>query len=331
MDAVEVLVSLFSSSVIKVSKTDCSRIYMVDGIYQSVVCFFMGYLLVAPATSVTENGLVISDRSRMGVFIACGAGSVVNLYIILNSYRWDWLVLLIVTISTLLIWFWTGVYSSFTASFQFYKAGAEVFGTLNFWLLTLIVIIISLLPRFSAKFIQKNFFPLDVDIIREQVRQGVFNYLDEPKNAEEKPSDDSTASSDVAHPLKPSAKGPASIPDSERPLYPPSEATTKTRNPRSQNSSDGTDKTKPSLDLMTSTMNRPNPLVRPSFEATRRSYERSPRSMDRLRPSFEGSRDFTSAALLSRVESSHSPHGHSHGSALTPSTSRMRDLTSDLQ
>ena len=139
---------------------------MIDGAYQSVVCFFMGYLLLMPATSITENGLVISDRSRMGVFIASAAGSVVNIYVILNSYRWDWLVLLVVTISTLLIWFWAGVYSSFAASRAFYKAGAEVFGTLNFWLLTLVIIIICLLPRFSIKFIQKTFFPLYIDIVR---------------------------------------------------------------------------------------------------------------------------------------------------------------------
>jgi phospholipid-translocating ATPase len=292
---------------------------MFDGVYQSVICFFVGYLLFAPATFVTESGLGVSDRSRIGVYIACATVAVVNIYVLLNTYRWDWLMLLIVVISTLLIWFWTGVFSSLKGSFQFYKSAAEVYGTLTFWTLTLLTIVICLLPRFSAKFIQKNFFPLDVDIIREQIRQGVFNHLDEPGSA----ADSSTTSSELIKPAKVNGKSPASIPDSERPIYPPSEATAKTRNPRSQNSSDGTDKTRPSLDLVLPTRGHP------SGGQVRSSFERSRQSMDRLRPSFEGSRDFTSAALLTRLESSHS--NPQSPCPVTPSSSRMRDITSSLQ
>ncbi|KAI9748069.1 MAG: c-5 sterol desaturase, partial [Chaenotheca gracillima] len=32
-------------------------VYMIDGIYQSLICFFMPYLLFSPATAVTSNGL----------------------------------------------------------------------------------------------------------------------------------------------------------------------------------------------------------------------------------------------------------------------------------
>src|SRR5438045_9575882 len=119
-------------------------LYMGDGIYQSLIVFFMGYLLFMPATPVTENGRGVDDTERMGVFIACSAIAVVNTYILMNTYRWDWLMCLIVAISILLIWAWTGIYSSFKSSFQFYKAGSEVYGTLNFWALTLLVIIICL-------------------------------------------------------------------------------------------------------------------------------------------------------------------------------------------
>lgn len=296
---------------------------MFDGVYQSVMCFFMAYLLFAPATFVTESGLGVADTSRMGVYVASATIAVVNIYVLLNTYRWDWLMLLIVSVSILLIWFWTGIYSSFPGSAHFYKSASEVYGTLTFWTLTLLTIIICLLPRFSAKFIQKNFFPLDIDIIREQIRQGTFNYLDKPVSATDKSGDSSTTSSELLKPMTVNGKGPASIPDSERPLYPPSETTAKTRNPRSQNSSDGTDKTQLSLDLMPPMHNRP------SIGPVRSSYERSRQSMDRLRPSFEGSRDFTSAALLTRVESSHSNPYSPY--PITPSSSRMRDITSELQ
>jgi phospholipid-translocating ATPase len=46
------------------------------------------------------------------------------------------------------------------------------------------------------------------------------------------------------------------------------------------------------------------------MERPRPSYDRMRASMDRVRPSFEASNDFTSAARLARVESSHSAHQH---------------------
>src|SRR5947207_7911527 len=45
------------------------RTYMLDGIYQSLICFYMTYLLFAPAEFVTENGLNVEDRVRMGVYV----------------------------------------------------------------------------------------------------------------------------------------------------------------------------------------------------------------------------------------------------------------------
>jgi phospholipid-translocating ATPase len=240
----------------------------------------------------------------------------------MNTYRWDWLMCLIVAISILLIWTWTGIYSSFKNSFQFYKSASEVYGTLNFWALTLLIIVICLLPRFSVKFFQKNYRPLDVDIIREQVRQGKFDYLDQfeayvpPKATSSASSSDSPTQPPDYQPAV--AKKPPSIPESQRPIYAASvAATSTTRNPRSQNGSDGTDQTKHSTDLSRL------PGIRPSLERVRSSFERSQQSMDRLRPSFEGSRDFTSAALLTRIESSQS-------NQRTPVSRRRQDITTDL-
>ncbi len=101
---------------------------MLDGIYQSLICFFMVYLLFSPATFVTGNGLHVNDLERMGVYVGCAAIVVVNMYVLLNTYRWDWLILVLVIISILLIWFWTGVYTAFTSSARFYKAAPQVYG-----------------------------------------------------------------------------------------------------------------------------------------------------------------------------------------------------------
>lgn len=162
---------------------------MIDGVYQSIIVFFMGYLLFAPANFVPVNGLNIDDTSRMGVFVATAAVIVVNLYVLNNTYRWDWLTLLIVFISIMLIWFWTGVYTSFTAGYTFYGAAAQVYGALSFWAFLLLTVVMCLLPRFCTKAAQKIYFPYDVDIVREQVRQGKFDYLKDSDSLAPPPPD----------------------------------------------------------------------------------------------------------------------------------------------
>jgi phospholipid-translocating ATPase len=273
---------------------------MFDATYQSIICFFMTYLLFAPASANSHSGQSVDDRERMGVYVACATIVVVNLYVLINTYRWDWLMLLIVSISILLIWFWTGVYSAFRTSEQFYKAAPQVFGQLTFWAVSFLTVVLCLLPRFTAKVVQKIYFPLDVDIIREQVRQGRFKHLDDSGAKMFPPKVSSTTSSEITPPAHTNRN--PNLPDDERPIYPPSIAPTTTThgNPRSQTGSDGTEYTRhqpsPSIDRQT----------RPSFDRARPSFDRIRSSMDRVRPSFEASNDFTSAALLARIESSHS-------------------------
>ncbi len=280
---------------------------MLDGIYQSLICFYMPYLLFAAATFETSSGLSVNDTERIGVYVACATIAVVNVYILLNTYRWDWLMLLLVSISILLIWFWTGVYTAFSSSYQFYKAAPQVYGQLTFWTLTLLTIWICLLPRFTAKAFQKIYMPRDVDIIREQIRLGKFKHLDKFE-AHLPPKTVSPASSEDSRPVKPvvGVRLPMADTESQRPIYPPSVAPTNTTyNPRSQNGSDGTDYTRHKTSLegpARPSLERP----RPSFDRPRPSFDRMRESMDKIRPSYEASNDFTSAALLTRIESSHS-------------------------
>ncbi|PBP15920.1 phospholipid-translocating P-type ATPase [Diplocarpon rosae] len=276
-------------------------LYMVDGLYQSVILYWMAHLAFSPGNSVTHNGLNVDDRVRFGVYIAPAAIMVINLYILINTYRWDWLMLVLVIVSSLLVWFWTGVYSAFSSSAFFYKAATQVFAQPSFWAVTCLSMVLCLAPRFAAKAIQKIYFPYDVDIIREQVRQGKFDHLDKNKSAarssEEEMSNGSTSTSyEIAKPSKHTHY--PSIDEDQRPIYPPSVApTTATHN---QHSSDGTEFTRHRAS------SEQTPTRRPSLDRARPSYDRIRASMDRIRPSYEQSNDFTSAALLTRLESSRS-------------------------
>ncbi|AEO65121.1 uncharacterized protein THITE_2153879 [Thermothielavioides terrestris NRRL 8126] len=294
--------------------------YMFDGIYQSVASFFIPFIFVVLTTTATGNGLVIAERTRLGCYVAFPAVITINAYILINTYRWDWVMILVVVLSDLFIFFWTGVYTASTYSAGFYQAAAQLFQELTFWMCLIVTPTICLLPRLVIKVIQKSRFPYDVDIIREQAKRGDFADADATKAAAmaagEGIDGGSSKSSSSSGKLSGRSRKPkhtqyASVDEDRRPIYPPSVAT---HNTRTQNGSDGTNyimQSRASAELQGDLVGEEpeRAVTRPSIDRARPSYDRIRRSVDRVRPSFEASNDFTSAARLSRVESTHSTQG----------------------
>lgn len=286
-------------------------VYMLDGIYQSVICFYLTYLNFNTGVFAGPTGQDMNGREQMGVYVACSAVFVVNAYLLINQYQWDWVFGLVIAISALLVWIWTAIYSAFPAVPMFYGTAGQIFGSLSFWTTVLLTVIVCLLPRMTAKAIQKLFFPRDIDIIREQVRQGKFAHLYTNSSNPTPTESTNSAVPPTAKPVQTYERD-----DELRPIYPPSVApTANTAGKRaSGNGSDGTDgsgyqgtggtftprrfsleRHRPSMDRARMSVDRP----RPSFDRVRSS-------MDRTRASFEASNDFTSAALLARMESRNS-------------------------
>ncbi|KAI0203313.1 hypothetical protein F4808DRAFT_40658 [Astrocystis sublimbata] len=290
--------------------------YMGDGLYQSVITFFIPYLVVANTTSITGNGKDVIERFRLGAYIAHPAVITINLYILINTYTWDWLTILIITISDLLIFFWTGVYTSSTFAMTFYGAAAQIYSELSFWIVLFLVPLLCLAPRYAGKALQKVFWPYDVDIIREQISSGQYGKeiredAYEPHPIDTKGSISSASSSSRRKQHQPHK----SVDEDLRPIYPPSIAATSVAGygHGSQRGSDGTNYTRHDITNETP-VNQPADVpdrpVRQSIDRVRPSYDRMRQSMDRMdrsyRQSFEASNDFTSAAMLSRFESTHS-------------------------
>ena len=238
---------------------------MLDGFYQSVICFFTVYLLFQPGNFVSNNGLSVDDRERLGAYVAPATVASVNIYVLLNTYRWDWLMMLLTALSILLVWFWTGIYSSFSSSDYFYKAAAEVFGLPTFWAVTCLTIVVALLPNFIIKVLQKVYFPYDIDIIRERVQRGEFDNLDIAAN-EVLSKGSSAAESGIVKPINHTHY--ASVDEDQRPIYPPSVApTATTHNGRSRNGSDGTE-------YYHHRVSAEVPAVCPPVERSRASYNK---------------------------------------------------------
>jgi phospholipid-translocating P-type ATPase (flippase) len=148
--------------------------YCLDGIYQSAISFFFPYLLYMVAFP-SENGKPVDHRFWMGVLVTCIACISCNCYILFHQYRWDWLSSLIVAISILIIFIWTGLWTiNYQSSGEFYKAAPEIFGMTAFWACMFVGILCCLIPRFFYDFVTRIFWPRDIDIIRECVARGDF-------------------------------------------------------------------------------------------------------------------------------------------------------------
>lgn len=151
--------------------------YMIDGFYQSVVSFFFPYL-VYYLTFQNHEGLAVDHRFWVGVLVCSISVTACNINILLQQRRWDWLTLLINALSILVVFFWTGVWSSLSWVGEFYGAAPQLLGTLGFWCCFFVGAVVCILPRFIHDFIKRNFFPKDIDIIRERVAVG--DYKDYP-------------------------------------------------------------------------------------------------------------------------------------------------------
>lgn len=85
---------------------------MFDGLYQSVICFFIPYLVFAASTSINAGGQDFSIV-EFGTTVAACAVTVANLYVGLHIRYWTWMVFVIIIGSTIIFHLWIIVYSQF--------------------------------------------------------------------------------------------------------------------------------------------------------------------------------------------------------------------------
>jgi phospholipid-translocating ATPase len=282
-------------------------LYMADGLYQSVLVFWSAYLLFWPATGNSWNGLGVDDIPRMGAYVAASAVIIVNTYVLFNTYRWDWLTLLIQFISTMFVFFWTGVWTASTTSEYFYHGAAQVYCQPSFWVLLFVTTVICLLPRFAVKSMQKVYFPRDVDIIREQVNQGKFDYLKytdddfppRPADAGDKP----TAMADLSLSSHGAGIGATARRSSARRSTTATAATRPGNEDLEAHAGSHVELVASRLSTDLQRLSSDGALAHRLSTSSRPSFERARRSMDRMRPSFEASDHITSAAMLTRMSS----------------------------
>lgn len=140
--------------------------FIIDGVYQSVICFFVPFLTyyLSPTQSIT--GRSSDSLAELGTTIAIATIIATNIYTGMMTRYWTKLFVIITFLSTVSVILWTAIYSLFP--YALYNIVVELFSTAPFYATIILVQVLCLLPRFLYMYMQNNYFPLDIDIIQER-------------------------------------------------------------------------------------------------------------------------------------------------------------------
>lgn len=150
-------------------------LYMLEGFYQSFIAFFFPYFVYSPGRFESQNGLSVDHRFWMGLGSCTISVMACNFYVVTNQYRWDWFSSFINVLSSIIVFFWTGVYSTNVQTGEIYDLATEEYGILNFWAVVLLGLIACMLIHFVNLTVRAMVRPLDADIVREQWKIGEFD------------------------------------------------------------------------------------------------------------------------------------------------------------
>ncbi|KAG9123661.1 hypothetical protein FRC07_014357 [Ceratobasidium sp. 392] len=140
--------------------------YMFDGLYQSVVVYFIPYFIWTNPPAVSWSGKGIDSLADFGTTVSVAAIFSANIYVGINTRYWTVLTWIVTLGSMAVLLIWIAVYSQFE-SVDFNDEISILFSTMSFWGAVVLSISVAITPRFLVKFFTQAYMPLDKDIIRE--------------------------------------------------------------------------------------------------------------------------------------------------------------------
>ncbi|GAA5888077.1 hypothetical protein JCM6882_000274 [Rhodosporidiobolus microsporus] len=143
-------------------------IYMLDGIFQSAVIYF--FIFYSYDTTTARSDGYDINMYEFSTIMCVAAVIAANLYSGFNTFSWNWWVLGGVLIGPVLIVGYTAVYSAFPPDLiwtEVWGNNQALWPSAYWWLLLLFTILLSLAPRYFYRYIKENYYPTDIDILRQ--------------------------------------------------------------------------------------------------------------------------------------------------------------------
>ncbi|KAF8195975.1 phospholipid-translocating ATPase [Mycena galopus ATCC 62051] len=147
-------------------------VYMIDGLYQSVIIFFFLMFTYHSTTSRTDgyDGYI----NEMSTTMAISAVMVANLYTGLMATAWTFWMFFALFFSMAVIWGFTAIYAIVSPAYAvtvLYGNDHYVLQSAYFWLGILLTFFLAFTPRYIAKAWNFGYNPNDIDIMRWMVEK----------------------------------------------------------------------------------------------------------------------------------------------------------------
>ncbi|KAG0239908.1 hypothetical protein B0O80DRAFT_491333 [Mortierella sp. GBAus27b] len=141
-------------------------LYVLDGLYQSVICFFIPWYL---SNDLYASGHSTNDLVALGTLISACSVVVANLYVGLNMFHWTKMVFAVIFGSIIVFFLYCWVYANFfTVDNTFYGMDVIILSSPAFWLAIILSVVLTMLPHYAYKYIRQYVKPNDIIIVREQ-------------------------------------------------------------------------------------------------------------------------------------------------------------------
>lgn len=140
--------------------------YMMDGVVQSVVLFFL--LMYFYDTTTPRNDGYDIDLYEPTTNMVLATVLAANLYAGLESMAWTWWIFGVVWIPTMLLFVFEPIYAAFPPTLIWtYSWGNNyyLYRSAQFWVGGLLCAFLSLIPRFMYECVRLHLFPNDIDIL----------------------------------------------------------------------------------------------------------------------------------------------------------------------
>ncbi|KAI9269071.1 hypothetical protein BDA99DRAFT_557833 [Phascolomyces articulosus] len=136
-----------------------------DSIFQSTVCFFFPYMLLIDGNMDKAGYSVSNGVYEIGTVMSSIAVIVANLFVGFAIYSYTWIQVGIIALSILVYYAFVGIYAQFNT---FIFAGHDrLFAVGYYWLILILTVVASFLPRVTVHYFLRIYYPYDNDIVRE--------------------------------------------------------------------------------------------------------------------------------------------------------------------
>ncbi|KAG8890252.1 hypothetical protein FRB98_000163 [Tulasnella sp. 332] len=146
-------------------------LYMLDGLYQSVIVYFFSYIVWQKGTTTSWTGKTIDSLTEFGTTASVAAIFCANIFVGLNTSYWTWIMWAVTLGSMAFLIGWIVVYS-FINTPNFNDEAWILFSTVQFLATLVLSIVVAIAPRFLYKYVTVTYDPLDKEIVREMWVQG---------------------------------------------------------------------------------------------------------------------------------------------------------------